>query len=236
MLPKINDSIKYDVKIPSTGKRVQFRPYRVKEEKQLLLAVESQDINLMLRTVVDTIEACVYDKLDIPSLTIFDVEYLLLKIRSKSVGEKSHLHVKCEHCKAPNEYVLNLDEIDIVVDSEKKKRIELTDTVSITLKWPSYVAIVEDAHVSNSTKMIDQIFNVLIQCIDSIQSEDENFLAKDTSREELVEFIESMNNSQYEKLSEFVNSIPKLKHTIDFKCAGCGEDNSIKLEGVYDFF
>lgn len=233
-LPKLNVA-KYETKIPSTGKTVKFRPYLVKEEKILFLAQESADDHQKMSAISDIVESCIEDNIDISSLTTFDIEYLFLKMRSKSVGEAVNLSVSCSECKQENEYSLNLDDIKIDIPKSNFK-IVLNDQVSLKMKWPSYVNVTNSGIIASASNDIERVFGVTIQCIESIQTENENFLIKDTPEAEVVDFLESLNSEQYRKLSDFISEMPKLHHKIEFDCAQCKTHNTYDLEGIGDFF
>lgn len=234
-LPKLNDTPKYEVVIPSSGQKVKFRPYLVKEEKVLLLAIESQDQKQALQAIVDTITACVYDKIDASKLTTFDVEFLFLKIRAKSVGEKSNLIVKCKECNHDNPVSLNLDEVKIDV-SQQKHIIKLTDKISLKMKWPSYTSVTASQAVTGAKTSTDRTFAIVAKCVEAIQTEEENILAKDVDENELIEFLDNLTSTQYNALIEYVSAMPKLEHNLHFACEKCFAPNDVKLEGITDFF
>lgn len=235
MLPKLNDTPKYETYIPSTGVKVKFRPYLVKEEKVLLLAMESQDQAQALQAIVDTISACVYDKIETSKLTTFDVEFLFLKIRAKSVGERSNLAVACKECGHEHALSLNLDEVKMEV-KPPQSTIKLTDKVSLKMKWPSYQSVTTSQSVTQARTATEQAFAVVSKCIESISTETENILAKDVSEAELIEFLDNLTSDQYKKLIDYVSAMPKLQHTLKFNCEKCFAANEITLEGIKDFF
>jgi hypothetical protein len=235
-LPKLNDTPKYETVVPSTGVKVKFRPYLVKEEKVLLLAMESQDQAQALQAIVDTIGACVTGDINISKLTTFDVEFLFLKIRSKSVGEKSNLVIGCKECKHENAVSLNLDEVKIDVKGAPDGSIKLTDKITLKMRWPSYQSVTTSQAVTQARTATEQAFAVVAKCIESIQTETENILAKDVTEKELIDFLESMTSDQYKKLVEYVGAMPKLQHHLKFNCEKCFAPNEITLEGIKDFF
>lgn len=217
------------MKIPSTGKSVRFRPYLVKEEKVLLLAAESNDINQVMNAVIDTVIACVADPIDRTKLTTFDLEYMFIKIRSKSVGEKIDLNLSCEHCEATTKALVNLEEIDCVVDTETKV-IKLSDEVSVEMKYPSYESI--DLNGDES----ELGFEILANCIDAVLTEDERIAISDEPKESVRAFLESMSKEQFDSLAEFMNDLPQIKTQVDFSCHKCGGDNSVSVAGMQSFF
>lgn len=234
-LPIINDKPKYEMVIPSTKKKVRFRPFLVKEQKVLLLAFESKDKRGIVRAILDTIESCIEEKIDVYKLATFDVDYAFSQIRAKSVGEVVHLNIDCSKCEVKNEASLNLDKIE--VDVKKQNMIvKLTDTISLKFKYPDYSYFIGDNKFFANESEIDSILDIIISCLDSIQTNDENLSIADEPREEVQRFIESLTADQFEKIKDFINTIPKLTHQIKFKCINCGEENTRIVEGLEDFF
>lgn len=233
-LPKINDVPEYTIKIPSTGKRIKFRPFLVKEQKVLLLALESQSREDILRAIMNTISACSAEPLDFNSLSTFDVDYLFIAIRSKSVGEKIKPMMRCPHCSQTTQIEFKLDEIK----TETKKignKIQLTDDISLQLKYPSYTNMLKMG-INEDTKAIDILYYTIMSAIEAVITEEERFLFADEPLAEQKRFLESLNTAQFEKLSEFVSELPTLRHDLDWKCESCGEENSNVLQGYEDFF
>jgi len=231
-LPKLNDSPKYDLVIPSTKQKVKFRPYLVKEEKVLMLASESGDNNQALQAIVDTIKACVSDDINTSELTTFDVEYAFTQIRAKSVGETSTVGVKCNHCQTQNEVSIPLDDIKVETP-EVSDKIKLTDDISLKMKWPRYNDVLGQ-DLSNMTQT-QQTFKLLIECIESVMTQDENFKFKDEAEEEKLSFVESLTAEQFRSVREYIEKMPKMKYDLDYTCTSCNENNTITLEGMQDF-
>lgn len=231
-LPKLNDSPKYSINVPSTGKEVSFRPYLVKEEKTLMMALESEDQKQALTAIVDTIEACIFDKIDTHKLTTFDVEYMFTQIRAKSAGETATVGVKCNSCSESNDVVIKLDDINVNVP-ETENTIQLTDDVSVELKWPSYFDITGFDITSKSNAIA---FDMATLCIDAIIFQDERTLAVDCTTKELSDFVESMTTEQFKHVTDFVSHMPQMQHNVQFKCSKCGEDNEVNIKGLQNFF
>ena len=232
-LPKLNNSPKYEMIIPSKNQTVRFRPYLVKEEKVLLMAFESQDTTQAMKAIIDTILVCVDDNITGEELTTFDVEYMFTQIRSKSVGETSEIKVKCENCEHMNEQTIDLSKVE-VVKTDVDTTISLTDSISIEMRYPTYDAFVR--HYKDGMTESEFGFLMLQDCIVSIMTEDEQFLVSDVSQKELNEFIESMTNQQFEKVGNFLKDVPTMSKDIEFTCSECGHENKTKLEGLQDFF
>lgn len=232
-LPKLNDAPKYEIVVPSTGAKVRYRPYLIKEEKILMLAMESQDQKQALSAIVDTIGSCIQDEIDTKALTTFDVEYLFTQIRSKSVGETAKIMVKCQHCETENEVVVKLDDI-IVEQEELEDVIELTPEISLKMKWPTYTEVIDST--TAGTEGTEQTFELVIQCIDSVMTPDEALKLKDESREDIMAFIESLSATQFDKIRKYVEKMPKMEHQVQFTCTSCEKGNDITLSGISDFF
>lgn len=230
-LPKLNNAPKYEMVIPSTGKNVRYRPFLVKEEKNLMIAAESGDQKLVFKALVDTIANCLEDEVNTNKLTTFDIEYMFLQLRSKSVGESSKISLPCDNCEARSDIIVNLDEINIKIP-EVSKEVQITDSISIVLDYPPFSKILE-TDLNNTSS--DTAFALVRACIVSINTEDERIDVKDTPKEELQEFIESMSSVQFEKIKDFIDKIPKLEHDIKYTCSSCNHNNEIHVEGVANF-
>lgn len=230
-LPKI-DIPKYEVKIPSTGKTVMYRPYLVKEEKILMIALESKSNSQIMTAMKDIVSSCTFNKVDPDKLCTFDLEYLFLKLRSKSVGEVSRIGIKCKHCEAVNKTEINLDEVQVQFPEKVEKKIQLNDEVGITLNYPK-----ADFLSDQDGKLTPEaITNVIIACIDTIYDKDGVYHAADHKKEELAEFVDSLNQAQFLKIQEFISNMPKLQMEIKFKCEKCKKDNSLEISGLQNFF
>lgn len=228
-LPKLNEVPKYELNIPSTGEKIRFRPYLVKEEKVLMTASESKDPIQMMNAILDTIEACVQTPLDFKKLTTFDIEYLFVKLRSKSVGEVSNILLPCKSCEHPNEVTINLEEIECE-GARKEKFIKLDDKITVEMKYPSYKDIPMD---ENENEMG---FKVLAASLSAVFTEDERIDIEDETAENVRDFLESMTKEQFEKVSSFLLDMPQVRHMIHFNCEKCEEENKVELKGLQSFF
>jgi hypothetical protein len=232
-LPELN-SARYKVEIPSTGQTVTYRPYLVKEEKILMMAMESGDNKVIMQATIDIIKSCLYDDIDIDSLAMFDIETLFLALRSKSVGEKVDLNVKCEECGEGNEVQIDFDDIKHPVISQDNKQIMLTEDVGVVLKYPSFKEIDKLTNVGDES--VDSAMKMIAACIDSIFDADNVYPASEETPKALNDFIESLNNEQFMKLSDFFTHIPALNSMIEFDCKKCGTPNKQELRGLQSFF
>lgn len=234
-LPKLNNAPKYELTIPSSGKRVRYRPFLVKEEKNLMMAAESGEEKSVFLTLADTISACVEgDSVSSRDLTSFDIEYMFLQMRAKSVGESSKIGLKCEECGTTNEITVQLNEI-AVSTPQIDKNIKLTDGISIDVEYPTFYSIIESDLIKAESATTDQAFRLIRSCIKYVNTNEERINMKDVSDEELQEFLDSMNSTQFEKLKGFVDSMPKLSHDISFTCKNCNHQNQVTVEGLQNF-
>lgn len=231
----ILESPKYVLTIPSTGKSIEYRPFLVKEEKILLLAQESNNSAEMMSAIKDIISACTFDVIKPQELTSFDLEYIFLKLRSKSVGEVSNIRCKCEHCETYNDISVNIDEIEPTWPKEKvNNKVMLTDKVGVILR---YIRVDDISSLINDTKVdANTITNMIIASIESIFDDSGVYKADQSSPEELMSFVNSLNRSQINKIEEYIASTPKLHHDAEFDCVNCKNHNIISLSGIQAFF
>lgn len=233
-LPTI-EAPKYEAILPSTGKKFTYRPYLVKEEKLLMIAMESADSKQIMNAIKETIRACTFGKLDPNVLPVFDIEYVFLKLRAKSVGEVSRVNCRCEKCEKQTAIQVNLDEISVDVTKAPSNKIALTEKVGVVMRWPRVDTIIEGAGKSEQEQK-KLAFDIILDCIESIYDEKKVYPASTTSRAELNEFIESLNQTQFKKIQKYIEQMPKLEHTITFICSHCSEKNSILVRGLKNFF
>jgi len=234
-LPKIA-APKYNLVVPSTGEEINYRPYLVKEEKVLMLAMESKDQNQQINALKDVITGCTEGKIKADKLSIFDLEYIFLKLRSKSVGEHSDIMVKCNHCEAKNSISINLEEVEVSGDLQKESNIKLTDTVGVILKYPTVKGFQRTLGKDKNKDNIEQVMSTITSMIDSIYDEEEVYMAENESEKALVEFLESLTSDQFKKITDFMTNMPKLSHDISFDCESCKENNQVVIEGLQNFF
>lgn len=232
-LPKLNDSPKYKMTIPSTGQEVNFRPFLVKEEKVLMLAAETEDQSHILSAITDTLSACIQEDIQTDKLTTFDVEYMFVILRSKSVGETIDLKMKCENCETENDYQIKINDLT-VVKPKQDNTIILDENISIEMAWPTYKMV--GANINDDIKESDLVFNVLAGCIQTVMTEEEAFNLKDETQEDIHAFIESMNSTQFQKVQDWIEAMPKLSHDIEYDCVKCDTHNKTTVEGMQSFF
>lgn len=230
-LPTLNSS-KYKTTIPSTGKSIEYRPYLVKEEKILMIALESQEQQQILSAIKGVIESCVTQDINAENLTMFDIESIFLALRSKSVGERVELQGSCSKCDQKVQLDLMLEDVKCEgVDVEKV--LQLSEEVGVKMKFPSVSTM--EKFKEGELESVDGILKLISLCIDSIFDENNVYPASEESEENLLAFLESLSSNQLKTITNFFDSMPVLSHNIEFSCV-CGEDNKIELRGLQSFF
>ena len=234
-LPKLNTPT-YELEIPSTDEKIKYRPFLVKEEKILLMAMESGKNEDIVQAVKDIVLTCTFDKLDVSNLPMFDVEYIFLNIRAKSVGEISKLKLLAPDDKKT--YVdteINLTEVEVQVDDNHTNKIELTDDMGIIMTYPTIDSFMESGiQTVTASNMLDIISSCILQIYE--KKGEKVYNSKDQTKKELTEFIESMNTKQFKQVQVFFDTMPKLKHTIKITNPKTKKTSEITLSGLNDFF
>jgi hypothetical protein len=234
-LPLINEVPKYELIVPSMKKKVRFRPFLVKEQKVLMIAFESKDPKQIMHTMIDCVGTCV-EGVDPYKLATFDVDYMFTQIRSKSVGESTDIIGICTECGTENTVKVDLTKIQVEDSKVADTLIQLTPTLSLRMKYPTYEDIEKTTVLSENASATEVLFNTIYSCLDSLMTEEDVIPFKDESREEIERFIDSLTNAQLEKIMEFIDAIPKIIHEVPFKCVSCAHENILRLEGLQDFF
>lgn len=237
-LPQLNEIPKYDIVIPSTKMKTRFRPYLVKEEKLLLLAVEDGNADKISAAVIDLIKSCVLDPISEKDLTTYDMDYLFCQIRSKSVGETVKLLIRCEdtECQHQSEVVIDLSKVGVDLPKKINNMIEITKDVTIEMKHLSYYDILEKIEKNSKKSETSFIYESILNSIKAVYTEEERVDVKDESRESVENFIDNLTASQYNKLREFVINVPKVSYEAEWNCSSCDRHQKMKLEGLQDFF
>jgi len=229
----------YELELPSLKKKIQYRPFLVKEEKLLVLALESEDTKQITTAIKSVLKACIKTKgVRVESLPTFDIEYLFLNIRAKSVGEEVEVNII-----APDDGVTNIpvtidiDTIKVVYPEGHTNQIRINEDLMMEMKYPSLEEFIKSNFDFNSTEVgIEQSFELIASCIDKIYSEDEVWATADVSRKETIEFLEQMNSSQFKLIEEFFETMPKLSHTLKVKNPKTKVTSEVVLEGLNSFF
>jgi hypothetical protein len=241
-LPKI-DIPTYDLKLVSLDKNVCFRPFLVKEQKLFFMASESTDSKEMMSTIKQVLKNCVLSNIDIDSLPIFDLEYLFINLRARSVNEIVELKYKCnnmikneneeEHkCNVVSDYKINLLDIKPSVNEKHTNKISLNDNLGICLKYPTFELIQKYEGKESADVMMD----IITDCIDYVYDKENVYYTKDSTREEIKEFIDNFQQKDLEKIQTFFQTLPEIKEEINFKCGKCGYTELITVKGIENFF
>ena len=233
----------YELIVPSTGEKVSYRPFLVKEEKTLLMAAEDQNISTITKAMRDIISTCTEGEVDLKTLAPYDIEYIFLQLRGKSIGDVINLNLKkpdsieCEESECPGstEIKVNIDDIKIDTSTIVDSKIELTEDIGIKLGFPQLDSIQK---YTTKGKAMDAggVFKMINDCIEYIWEGKEIYKAKDSTKKELNDFIESLNTVQFNKIRDFFESMPRLRHEITWTCPKCDKSAPLLLEGIDSFF
>ena len=226
----------YELNLPSTGKKIKYRPFLVKEEKILILAIESGSIKDISRAIKDVLKSCILTKgVKIDELPTFDIEYLFLNIRSRSIGESIDLVITCPD---DNETKVNkqiyIDEIEVKTNEDHNPDIKLDDTYTMRLKYPSLDQFIDENFNFDEAK--DNSFDIISSCIEMVYSDEEAWEAKDCTKRELLEFVERLNSSQFKEVEKFFDTMPRISHDIEVENPNTKVKSTVKLEGLASFF
>ena len=228
----------YELELPSTGKKIKYRPFLVKEEKLLVLALETEntkDISTAIKTVL---KSCIQSRgVKVESLPTFDIEYLFLNIRGKSVGEDVEVNLI-----APDDEVtevpvtINIDDIKIKKDEEHNKKVKLDETLMMEMKYPSLDQFIKSNFDFGDEVSMDQSFDLIASCIDKIYNEEEVWSTSDCTKKEVKDFLEQMNSMQFKEIEKFFETMPKLSHSVTFTNPKTKVESTVVLEGLSSFF
>ena len=237
-LPKINTPT-YDLTLPSTGKKIKYRPFLVREEKILIMAMESENMSEITNAIVQILSDCILTKdVKVESLATFDSEYLFLNVRAKSVGETVDVNITCpDDGETEVEMSIDIDTIKIQKTRGHKNIIKLDDELSMKLRYPSLEQFVENNfETADGVSEVGQSLSMITSCVDMIYNAEESWEASDYSKKELDEFIEQLNTKQFKQIEKFFTTMPKLSHKIAVKNPNTGVESEVVLEGLASFF
>jgi len=236
-LPKISTPT-YELELPSTGKPIKYRPFLVREEKLLVLAMESEDSKQITNAIKTVIKNCIETKgIKVETLPTFDIEYLFLNIRGKSVGEEVELSIICpDDGETTVPVKILLDDIHVEKNLNHSNKIKLDDSLMMEMKYPSLDQFIKNNFDFNSDDVMNQSFDLIASCIDKIYNEEEVWDSRDVTKKELEEFLDQMNSSQFKQIEKFFETMPKLSHTLKVKNPNTGVESEIVLEGLSSFF
>ena len=236
-LPKIATP-KYELELPSTGATVQFRPFLVKEEKLLVIALESEDSKEITTAVKTVIQSCILSKgIKVETLPTFDIEFLFLNIRGKSVGEEIEVNIICPDDNQTQAKVsIDINDIKVQRDDSHTNKIKIDDTIMMQMKYPSLEQFIQNNFNFSDKNAMDQSFELIASCIDQVFTEDEVWAASDCTKKEIKEFIESMNSTQFKDIEKFFETMPKLSHKVKVTNPKTKVKSDVVLEGLASFF
>ena len=226
----------YELTLPSNGKKIKYRPFLVKEEKILILAIESNSMKDISRAIKDVLKSCILTKgVKIDDLPTFDIEYLFLNIRSRSIGESVDLVITCpDDGETKVNKQIYIDEIEVKTDKNHNPDIKLDDTYTMRLKYPSLDQFIDENFNFDEGK--DNSFDIISSCIDIVYSDEEAWEAKDCTKKELLEFVERLNSSQFKEVEKFFDTMPRISHDIEVENPNTKVKSTVKLEGLASFF
>ena len=236
-LPKIAAPT-YELELPSTEETIQYRPFLVKEEKLLVIALESEDTKQITTAIKTVIKNCILTRgIKVENLPTFDIEYLFLNIRGKSVGEELDVNIICPDDGATEvSIMINLEDIEVQKNDDHEKKIKIDDSIMIEMKYPSLDQFIKNNFDFNKRNAMDQSFELIASCIGTIFTEEEAWSTADCSKKEITEFLESMNSSQFKGIEKFFETMPKLSHTVKVRNPKTKVESEVVLEGLASFF
>ena len=227
-LPKL-ETPSYELILPSTGEKIKYRPFLVKEYKVLLTGLESDNEEIH-RIISELVDVCTYNKLKILELSNFDIEYIFLNMRAKSIGEIANLTLQCNSCENKINFELDITNAIVKKDASHSKKINITDKIILEMRYPRFDEMMEIYQNFKSESIVD----MLCSCISAVYTEEEVY--DEYTKEELVEFVNSFSKDQFSKLEQFFLTMPKVVQHIEQKCDACGAENELNLEGLQNFF
>jgi hypothetical protein len=230
-LPSLNTP-KYELTLPSTGEKVEYRPFLVKEEKLLLMAQEANDETATLKAVEQIVDACTFGKLNVKTIPVFDLEYVFIQLRAKSVGETSSIKITCpDDMETKVEVTVNLEDITCVKQEGHDNKIQLTDEIGMIMDYPKI-----DSMTVVDTSKPESVFDLVRECIAQIYDTENVYERNDMSSSDLDNFLDSMSHSQFEQVQEFFNTMPKVQYKTKVKNPETGVESDIVIEGMQNFF
>ncbi len=235
-LPKIATPT-YELVLPSSGRKIKYRPFLVKEEKILIIALESQDQKQIATAVKSILSSCILTKgTKVDKLSTFDIEYLFLNVRGKSVGEQIEVMVTCpDDGKTQVPMSINIDSIKVQKSDNHNADIKLDDTYTLRMRYPSLNEFIKSNFNAEDIK-VDDTFELIASCVDQVYSEEESWTQEDCTKKELTNFIEQLNSSQFKEIEKFFDTMPKLAHTVKVKNPNTNVESEIVIEGLQSFF
>lgn len=230
---KINHLPNFEVILPVSKEKITFRPFVMKEEKLLLLASESGDRESIYLALNQAISECSFGKVSCDSHSMMDVQYLFLQVRGKSVGEIIEFNVVCGNCSNSLPYSLDINEIQLKINDKHKKTIELDNGIVVKMNYPKLKHL---SRLSNPDLEINDVYEMISECIEKIQTSEETYTLENSSLEDFREFIDNLTIAQFEKIKNFFDTMPRIEHDIKFICAKCSANNTVNVDEIVNFF
>jgi DNA-directed RNA polymerase subunit M/transcription elongation factor TFIIS len=218
--------------LPLSGKKVEYRPFVVREEKVLLMAAETKNEDSIHSAIREVVLACTGGKVDVTKIPLIDMEYLFLQLRSHSVGETTTPSVKCEKCGVPNECEINLKQVIPQVTPDHRKVIPIISDISVVMKYPT----IDDVKAVEGETEVEKTFSLLVRCIDKVVQGETTYNASEMDESEVRDFVEQMTQDQFRRLFGFLETMPKMEKSVEFTCKGCKQENRQVLKGIASFF
>ena len=236
-LPKINTPT-YELVLPSSNRKVKYRPFLVREEKLLIIALESEDLKQITTAVIDVLNSCILTKgTKVEKMATFDIEYLFLNVRAKSVGEQVEVNVICpDDGETTVQMPIDIDAIKVQKNKEHTNIVKLDDDISLKLKYPSLTEFISSNFDADATNDVDTTMHMITSCIDIIYNAEESWKASESTPKELQDFVEQLNTKQFKDIENFFDTMPKLSHTIKVKNPKTDVESEVVLEGLAAFF
>ena len=228
----------YELTIPSTGKEVSYRPFLVKEEKILLMALDSEDNREQVKAIRQIMNNCILDDVNTNDLPMFDLEYIFLQLRSKSVGEVVSLEFNCEGCGTPIQLDIDISKIEIKKTPGHTNKVEISDEIGMILNYPKMdvISLMGGEDLEDNKKSFDILLNMIVGCVDSIYDNDQVYKSEDSTPEEMKEFLLNLSQTQFEKINQFFETMPKLEHQVNVTCNKCDYKEERTIQGMQSFF
>ena len=236
-LPKINTPT-YELVLPSSNRKVKYRPFLVREEKLLIIALESEDLKQITTAVIDVLNSCILTKgIKVEKMATFDIEYLFLNVRAKSVGEQVEVNVICpDDGETTVQMPIDIDAIKVQKNEDHTDIVKLDDDISLKLKYPSLTEFISSNFDADATNDVDTTMHMITSCIDIIYNAEESWKASESTPKELEDFVEQLNTKQFKDIENFFNTMPKLSHKIKVKNPKTEVESEVVLEGLASFF
>ena len=242
MLPKL-DTPTYELNLISTGKPIRYRPFLVKEQKLFLMSAESEDTKELITTIRQVLKNCILDEIDVDSLPSFDLEYLFMNLRARSVEEIVNLKYKCNNnvkdeegndkkCNHVVDFDVNILDVEPTIHDNHTDKIQINEKIGVKLKYPTFEMFEKYDKLNQNEAML----KVLIDCIDYIYDDEQMYYSKDTPKKDIEEFIDSLQQKDLEKFKDFFNTMPEIKKDLEFKCPRCEHEETITVKGMQNFF